>query len=63
MRIDQLRYSENVMDLSLIVPTVTFLDTFEDGVSAAGAYDVRLVSNTPEGEAVNMRLQIVNVSR
>ena len=63
VRIDQLRYSENVMDLSLIVPTVTFLDTFEDGVSAAGAYDVRLVSNTPEGEAVNMRLQIVNVSR
>jgi general secretion pathway protein L len=62
IRIDGLSFRENVMLLDLIVPSVAFLDTFEDGVSAAGAFEVRLVSNTTQGEEFKMRLNIVSAS-
>jgi len=64
--IDGIEFRENVMVLNIIVPSVAFLDTFKNGVSAAGPFDVRLVSNTTsntaDGEMVNLRLQVVSAS-
>lgn len=63
VQIDALNYHDNVMELRLIVPSVAFMDTFEDGVSAAGAYDVREQSSTPEGDGYLTRVQIVSRSQ
>jgi general secretion pathway protein L len=62
-RIDGLRFSENVMVLDLIVPSFSFFDTFKEGVTAAGAFDVRMVSNTDQGDDMfKLRLNIVSAN-
>jgi general secretion pathway protein L len=65
VRINQLNFHDNVMRLDLTVPDVAFLDTFDDGVSGAGAFEVRVESSAREGdgEALKARLLIMSAAQ
>jgi type II secretion system protein L len=60
VRINAINYRDDVTSMDLIVPDVAFLDTFNERVSAAGAFNVRVQSYSPEGDSLKTRLQIVS---
>jgi general secretion pathway protein L len=63
VRVDQLDFRGNVMNLSLVAPSVAFLNTFEEGVSGAGEFEVRVESGALDGDVYKTRLQIVSTAR
>ena len=63
VRVDLLDFREDVLSMDLIVPDVAFLNTFAEGVAGAGAFEVRVESNTPEGDLFKTRLRIVSTAR
>lgn len=58
MALEALNFRNDVMDLELIVPSVERLDAFREHVASATSLNVRILTYTPEDDAVKGRVQI-----
>lgn len=63
MTMENLAYRDGVMSLEVVTPSTGYLDAFDQGVSQAGNLEVRVQSNTPEGNGFKTRLQIVGLGQ
>ena len=63
MQLEDIAYRDGVMTLQATIPSVGYLDSFGQGVSEAGNFNVITVSTAPKANAVETRLQIVEPAR
>jgi general secretion pathway protein L len=62
-RIEALSYRNAVMDLQLVVPSVTQLDTFAQGIADSGRFVARIQSTNPNDAGVEGRVQVVEAAQ
>lgn len=58
-RLEALSYRNRVMDLQLLVPSVTLLDQFAQGVAADNRFEAQIQSANPGESGVEGRVQVV----
>jgi general secretion pathway protein L len=62
-RIEALNYRNRVMDLQLVVPSVTLLDAFAEQISGTNRFEARIQSANPSDSGVEGRVQVVGATR
>lgn len=56
-----INYRSRVLTLEAVVPSIAFLDTFNQRLAESGPFRVEVQSTSPQGGRVDVRLQIVAV--
>jgi type II secretory pathway component PulL len=58
-RIEALSYRNRIVDLQLVVPSITSLDTFQQNVASTNRFDVRIQNTAPRDGGLEGRVQVV----